>query len=64
MNTKPTISRIVTGAFQVNTYVVSCPETKDGFIIDPGGDAKKILALIKENRIQIRQFFLPGWRTT
>ena len=54
MNTEPTISRIVTGAFQVNTYVVSCPETKDGFIIDPGGDTKKILALIKENRIQIK----------
>ena len=54
MNIEPTISRIVTGAFKVNTYIVSCPETKDGVIIDPGGDAKKIIALIKKNRIQIK----------
>ena len=54
MNTEPIISRIVTGAYQVNTYIVSCPETKDGFIIDPGGDAEKILDLIKENHIQIK----------
>ena len=54
MNSEPTIFRLVTGAYQVNTYIVSCPETKEGFIIDPGGDAGKILHYIEENHIHIK----------
>ena len=42
----PEIFRIVTGEYQVNTYIVSCPETTMGLIIDPGGDADKILEYI------------------
>ena len=33
MNTEPTIIRIVTGAYQVNTYIVFCPETREGVIL-------------------------------
>jgi glyoxylase-like metal-dependent hydrolase (beta-lactamase superfamily II) len=54
MTTEPTILRIVTGAYQVNTYIVSCTETNEGFIIDPGGDVDKILEQIKERRIRIK----------
>ena len=52
MNTQPVIHRIVTGDYQVNTYIVSCPDTKQGFIIDPGGGAENILTYIRENNIQ------------
>lgn len=51
MKTETIIHRIVTGAYQVNTYIVSCPESNEGFIIDPGGDADKIIAHIEQNHI-------------
>lgn len=54
MTIQPVIHRIVTGDYQVNTYIVSCPETNEGFVIDPGGDAEKILAYIRDNSIQAR----------
>ena len=52
MNPEPTIYRIVTGSYQVNTYIVSCPETMEGFIIDPGGDTENIMSLLKKQGIQ------------
>ncbi len=54
MTTQPVIHRIVTGSYQVNTYIVSCPETSEGCIIDPGGDADKIIELVKEKKIRVR----------
>ena len=52
MSNQPDIIQTVTGAYQVNTYIVSCPETKACVIIDPGGDADKILQLLRENVLQ------------
>lgn len=39
------------GSFAVNTYVVACPETKKGVIIDPGGEDEQIIRVIDENHI-------------
>lgn len=52
MSIEPIVFRIVTGEYQVNTYIVSCPETDEGFIIDPGGEAGKIIELVKQNNIK------------
>jgi hydroxyacylglutathione hydrolase len=52
--TQPDIVRLPTGEYRVNTYIVSCPETKDGFVIDPGGDVEKILKIIKRTGVRIR----------
>ena len=52
MHTQPIIHRIVTGDYQVNTYIVSCPDTQQGFIIDPGGDAEQIISYVQQNNIQ------------
>ncbi len=38
------ISSLPVGVIQTNCYIVGCPETKKGAIIDPGGDPQKILA--------------------
>jgi len=54
MSNHPTIIQIVTGAYQVNTYIVSCPETKECVIIDPGGDAEKILRILRDNGLQAK----------
>ena len=48
------IIRQVTGEYRVNTYIVSCPETMEGVIIDPGGNAEEILQLIGDNGLTIK----------
>ncbi|MBC8262919.1 MAG: MBL fold metallo-hydrolase [Anaerolineales bacterium] len=35
------------GPLQTNCYIVGCEDTKEGAIIDPGGDAKTILAEVE-----------------
>ena len=52
MTHQPNIIQIVTGAYQVNTYIVSCPDTKECVIIDPGGDAEKVLKILTDNSLQ------------
>ncbi len=54
MSTRPNIIQTVTGTYQVNTYIVSCPETRESVVIDPGGDADKIITLLKENRLKAK----------
>lgn len=54
MSPQPNIIQIVTGAYQVNTYIVSCPDTREGVIIDPGGDAEKILKTLTDNALQAK----------
>jgi len=47
------IIRIVTGDYKVNTYIVYCPRTRHGVIIDPGGNPAKILSEIRIHRLTI-----------
>ncbi len=54
MDSKINIIQTVTGSYMVNTYLVSCPETREGFIVDPGGDAEKIKKLVTDNNIQVK----------
>ncbi len=42
------------GPLQTNCYIVGCEETKEGAIIDPGGDAKRILAEVKRLGLEIK----------
>ena len=39
------------GPYEVNTYIIACPETLEGIILDPGGEDEKIIRVIAENRI-------------
>jgi len=47
------ISRLPVGVIQTNCYIVGCPETKKGAIIDPGGDPEKILAEVERQGLLI-----------
>ncbi len=47
------IEKIVVGPLQENAYFVIDEETKKGIIIDPGAEASRILATIKENKWEI-----------
>ncbi len=40
------VERLMVGGFQENTFIIGCPETKEGAVIDPGTDADLILAQI------------------
>lgn len=45
------LHRVVVGPLDVNSYVVGCEETKRAVIIDPGGDADKIISVV--NRCEL-----------
>jgi len=39
---------------QTNCYVVGCGETKEGVVIDPGGNPERILAAVERDGLAIR----------
>jgi len=48
------VNRLCVGLLQTNCYIVGCEETKEGAIIDPGGDAKRILAEVERLGLRIK----------
>lgn len=42
------------GLLQCNCSIVSCPETREALVIDPGGDAPKILAYLKQHQLTVK----------
>lgn len=47
------IDSIVVSPFQTNCYIVACPETKEGIIIDPGDEPERILTVIEFHQIKV-----------
>lgn len=47
------IEFLTVGAFQTNVYVVGCPETGEGAIIDAGGDAPGLLKKAAHHKLKI-----------
>ena len=39
---------LVVGNVFTNCYIIGCENTKDGVVIDPGGDSDRILDVIKQ----------------
>lgn len=50
--------RIPVGMMDSNCYLVGCEETKEGAVIDPGADPKKILKKIDELGLKIKYIIL------
>ncbi|MCL7488893.1 MAG: MBL fold metallo-hydrolase [Desulfobulbaceae bacterium] len=48
------IEQIPVGMMQVCCYIVSCEETNEAAIIDPGGDEDKILQRCRANNLQVK----------
>jgi hydroxyacylglutathione hydrolase len=44
---------LVTGAFQVNCYILWDESTGDGIVVDPGGDEDRIVAAIQKNKVKV-----------
>jgi hydroxyacylglutathione hydrolase len=51
---KTIIKQIPVGPFQVMTYLVACPHTREAVIIDPAGEEDKLLSLIKTENIKVK----------
>ncbi|MGI6706943.1 MAG: MBL fold metallo-hydrolase [Clostridia bacterium] len=52
------IRHLVTGPLSVNTYIVFCKETKQGAVIDPGGNADRIISLLRKEKIILTHILL------
>lgn len=58
-NTKASQARaglqvITVGALEVNCYILWDSQTRDAFVIDPGGDAGKICKVLEKERLVVR----------
>jgi hydroxyacylglutathione hydrolase len=49
------VERLVVGMLQCNCYLVGCENTKEGIIIDPGGDAPLILDRVEQLGLSIKE---------
>lgn len=53
------VKSIITGRkIKVNTYVISCPETKHGILIDPGAGCKEVIKYIEKEDIRIKNIVI------
>ncbi|RLC62233.1 MAG: MBL fold metallo-hydrolase [Chloroflexi bacterium] len=48
------IHTVLVGITQTNCYIVGCPETLEGVVIDPGGHAERILKALERSGLKIR----------
>lgn len=48
------IEIVQVGPLMVNCYIVGCQESREGVVIDAGGDAEKILARVSELGLSVR----------
>ncbi len=46
---------LVTGELQVNCYLLGCPTSGEAMVIDPGGKAQRILEILAENNLTLKQ---------
>jgi glyoxylase-like metal-dependent hydrolase (beta-lactamase superfamily II) len=44
--------------FQKNGFVVACERTREGVIIDPGDEVDQLIAIVREERIDVRAILL------
>lgn len=50
------LRKLVVGPFQANCYIVGHPETKEGLVIDPGGDVHRLVTEL--GRAQLRLIYI------
>jgi glyoxylase-like metal-dependent hydrolase (beta-lactamase superfamily II) len=48
------IRQILLGDFEVFTYLVACPNTREAAIIDPAGEEEKLLAMVKDEGFRVK----------
>ncbi|MBN4074861.1 MAG: MBL fold metallo-hydrolase [Alkaliphilus sp.] len=46
------------GVYSANCYIIADEQSREGIIIDPGGDADKIMKFVKDNKLLIKYIVL------
>jgi hydroxyacylglutathione hydrolase len=52
---KMILETVVVGPLMVNCYILGCETTREGIVIDPGGDADMILSAVSSHDLKIQQ---------
>ncbi|HOP39875.1 MAG TPA: MBL fold metallo-hydrolase [Geobacteraceae bacterium] len=47
------VETVVVGPLMVNCYVLGCEQTREGLVIDPGGDVEDIFSVISHHQLKI-----------
>jgi len=55
---KVIVEKLVVGSFASNCYIVGSESNKEGMIIDPGDEAKRILKRVKDLELDIKLIVL------
>ncbi len=48
------LETVVVGPLMVNCYILGCETTREGVVIDPGGDADRILSVVSRHDLKIQ----------
>lgn len=52
------VQQLTVGSFATNCYLVTDESTREGFVIDPGGDGDRILSEIKKTGMKVKGILL------
>ncbi|EOD00656.1 MBL fold metallo-hydrolase [Caldisalinibacter kiritimatiensis] len=52
------IERLPLGVYAANCYIIGCESTREGIIVDPGGDAENIVKTLEEFKIKPKYIIL------
>lgn len=48
------IRTLMVGPLEVNCYILADPETKEAFVIDPGGNAEEIMRVVEADGLKVK----------
>lgn len=52
------LERITAGIYATNCYIIGCESTKKGIVVDPGGDAGRIMQAVEKKGLDISYIIL------
>ncbi len=47
------VDSVIVSPFQTNCYIIACPETREGIILDPGDEPERILAIAEFHKVSV-----------
>lgn len=48
------VDSVIVSPFQTNCYIIACPKTREGILIDPGDEPERILAVVKFHKVNVK----------
>lgn len=54
----PTLDARTVGAFQENCYLIACPTTGAGALVDPGDEGERLVAMVRSAGVELQAIWL------